>query len=69
MTKEEFLKDFDDINFMYNNAMMKDSLERHIDELTESIYSDLAKAIGKYCECHGIYDWGIIEFVENGGKE
>ena len=69
MTKEEFLKDFDDINFMYNNAMMKDSLERHIDELTESIFSDLAKAIGEYCEDHAVYDWGIIEFVKNGGKE
>ena len=69
MTKEEFLKDFDDINFMYNNAMMKDSLERHIDELTESIFSDLAKAIGKYCEDNAVYDWGIIEFVKNGGKE
>ena len=36
MTKEQFLKDFDDINFMYNNAMMKDSLERHIDDLLET---------------------------------
>lgn len=36
MTKEQFLQDFDDINFMYNNAMMKDSLERHIDDLLET---------------------------------
>lgn len=41
MTKEEFLKDFDDINFMYNNAMMKDSLERHIDDLLESEFEKI----------------------------
>lgn len=35
----------------------------------ETVYSDIAKAIGEYCERHAIYDWGIIEFVENGGKE
>ena len=36
MTKEEFLNDFHEINFMYNNPMMKASLERHIDALLES---------------------------------
>lgn len=69
MTKEEFLKDFDDINFMYNNAMMKDSLERHIDELLENEYENIASSVSEYCEKHGIYDWGIIDFIKNGGKE
>jgi len=42
MTKEQILKDFDDINFMYNNPMMLDSLERHIDELLEDVMNDLS---------------------------
>ena len=45
MTKEQFLKDFDDINSMYNHAMMKDSLERHIDDLLGCENEELEKVI------------------------
>ena len=68
MTKEQFLKDFDDINFMYNNSMMKDSLERHIDELLEDETEKIAACVNEYCEEHGIYDWGIIDLIKKGGN-
>lgn len=68
MTKEQFLKDFDDINFMYNNAMMKDSLERHIDELLEDERKNIASSVSEYCEKHAIYDWGIIDFIKEGNN-
>ena len=67
MTKEQFLKDFDDINFMYNNAMMKESLERHIDELMEDEIEKIAACVNEYCEKHAIYDWGIVDLIKKGG--
>lgn len=66
MTKEQFLKDFDDINFAYNNAMMKDSLERHIDELLEDERENIASCVSEYCEKHAIYDWGIVDLIKEG---
>lgn len=60
MTKEEFLKDFDDINFMYNNAMMKDSLERHIDDLLESEFEHL-KAVIRF---NGLYNERIEDLID-----
>lgn len=35
MTREEILNYFKDINFMYNNSSMFDTLKRMLDELTE----------------------------------
>lgn len=64
MDKKQFLNDFDDINFMYNNAMMKDSLERHIDDLLESELTKLRNKISEYCEFHAIYDWGILDMID-----
>lgn len=59
MTKEQFLKDFDDINFMYNNAMMNDSLERHIDDLLETELEKIKAEIEK----HNIADFIAVQSV------
>lgn len=45
MTKEQFLKDFKDINSMYNNCMMLDSLENHINDLLETELEKLEENI------------------------
>ena len=64
MTKEQFLKDFDDINFMYNNAMMKDSLERHIDELLEDETEKIKAKIENVVYCIGGEDLVYWEDIE-----
>lgn len=68
MTKEQFLKDFNAINLVYNNSMMRESLERHIDELLEDEHKRIADLVSEYCEEHGIYDWGIIDLIREGGN-
>lgn len=58
MTKEYILNYFKDINFMYNNSSMFDTLKRMLDELTEpceSYRSGWHDAIGKALkECYDI---------------
>ena len=41
MTREEILDYFKDINFMYNNPSMFDTLKRMLDELTEPCEDEL----------------------------
>jgi len=45
MTKEEILKDFKDINFMYNNCSKYDTLEQDLTLYRDAIYGEILKTI------------------------
>lgn len=52
MTREEILNYFKDINFMYNNSSMFDTLKRMLDELTEPCKDAVSRedACHLYCQ-------------------
>lgn len=45
MTKEEILRDFKDLNFMYNDSSKLDELKTDLDKLEESFYISIVRSI------------------------
>lgn len=45
MTKEEILRDFKDLNFIYNDSSKLDTLKTDLDKLEESFFVSIVKSV------------------------